>query len=166
MTDARRQRVIGGTALIALGLGLWVLQRMDVLGPAAFYLLVGGVLLAAYVAWRRFLFLVPACILLGLGAGTIGRGSLLDLGDSSMLGLGLGFGFVAIFLIALLYERKTHWWPLIPGTALIALSLDKSQEVFRFLYSNWPLALVVVGILILLGVFGLGSRGSGSRRDG
>jgi len=107
MTDARRQRVIGGVALIALGLGLWVLQRMEALGPAAFYLLVGGVLLAAYLAQRKFGFLVPACILLGLGAGTIGRSSVLDLGDTSMLGLGLGF--VAIFLIALLYERKTHW---------------------------------------------------------
>ena len=65
--------------------------------------------------------------------------------------LGLGLGFVAIFLIAFLYERKSHWWPLIPGTVLILLGLRRMEEVFGWLLRNWPLILVIIGVLILLG---------------
>ena len=83
-----------------------------------------GAFMAAYLAKKEYGFLIPACILLGLGAGSIGANSFFDFGDSRQLGL--GFGFVAIFLIALLYERKSHWWPLIPGAALILLGLDRT----------------------------------------
>jgi len=152
MTQEKRQRLIAGFAVIGMGLGLWVLQRFDAIGPSAFFFLIGGAFMAAYLARKEYGFLIPACILLGLGAGSIGKGSFFDFGDSKQLGL--GFGFVAIFLIALLYERKSHWWPLIPGAALILLGLDRTREVFGFLYENWPLALVLVGVLILLGAFG------------
>jgi len=152
MTQEKRQRLIAGFAVIGMGLGLWVLQRFDAIGPSAFFFLIGGAFMAAYLARKEYGFLIPACILLGLGAGSIDQGSLFDFGDSKQIGL--GFGFVAIFLIALLYERKSHWWPLIPGAALILLGLDRTREVFAFLYKNWPLALVLVGVLILLGAFG------------
>ena len=152
MTQEKRQRLIAGFAVIGMGLGLWVLQRFDAIGPSAFFFLIGGAFMAAYLARKEYGFLIPACILLGLGAGSINQGSFFDFGDSKQLGL--GFGFVAIFLIALLYERKSHWWPLIPGAALILLALDRTREVFSFLYKNWPLALVLVGVLILLGAFG------------
>jgi hypothetical protein len=152
MTQEKRQRLIAGFAVIGMGLALWVLQRYEAIGPSAFFFLIGGAFMAAYLARKEYGFLIPACILLGLGAGSIGAGSFFGFGDATWLGL--GFGFVAIFLIALLYERKSHWWPLIPGAALILLGLDRTREVFAFLYENWPLALVLVGVLILLGAFG------------
>lgn len=152
MTQEKRQRLIAGSAVIGMGLGLWVLQRLEAIGPSAFFFLIGGAFMAAYLARKEYGFLIPACILLGLGAGSIGGDSFLSFGDA--MWLGLGFGFVAIFLIALLYERKSHWWPLIPGAALILLGLDRTREAFDFLYENWPLALVLVGVLILLGAFG------------
>jgi hypothetical protein len=152
MTREKRQRLIAGLTVIVMGLGLWALQRYDMIGPSPFFFLIGGAFMAAYLAKKEFGYLIPACILLGLGAGSIGEGSFLSFGSPTRLGL--GFGFVGIFVIALLYERKNHWWPLIPGAVLILLGLDRTREVFGFLYRNWPLALVLVGVLMLLGAFG------------
>ncbi len=119
----------------------------------------GGAFLAAYLYNRAYGFLVPAGIMLGMGAGMVGADSLLDLGRPQFLGL--GFGFVLIFLIALLYERRSHWWPLIPGTLLILLGLPDADRIFSYLYRNWPLILVIAGALILLTALGRSGRTPG-----
>ncbi len=159
MSTTRRQRVTAGLALIALGLGLYWLHRVEGIGEAAVFFLVGGAFLAAYLYNRAYGFLVPAGIMLGMGAGMVGADSLLDLGRPQFLGL--GFGFVLIFLIALLYERRSHWWPLIPGTLLILLGLPDADRIFSYLYRNWPLILVIAGALILLTALGRSGRTPG-----
>ena len=65
--------------------------------------------------------------------------------------LGLGSGFIAIFVIALIYQRQSHWWPLIPGTVLLLVGSPRAEWVFDFVFSNWPLILVFVGLMILMG---------------
>ncbi len=152
MATERRQRLIAGGALIVFGLVLWGLQRFDAIGHAAFFLLAGGAFLAAYFAKREYGFLIPGCILLGLGAAAVGSDSFLKFGNA--LFLGLGFGFLAIFLIALLYERRTDWWPLIPGGVLILLGVGHFDQMVRFIFRNWPLALVIAGVLVMIGAFG------------
>lgn len=159
MSTTRRQRVTAGIALIVLGLGLYWLHRVEGIGEAAVFFLVGGAFLAAYLYNRTYGFLVPAGIMLGIGAGTVGAESLLDFGRPQFLGL--GFGFILIFLIALLYERRSHWWPLIPGTVLILLGLPDADRIFSYLYRNWPLILVIAGALILLTALGRSARQPG-----
>jgi len=35
--------------------------------------------------------------------------------------LGLGAGFIGIWLLALLLKLSSHWWPLVPGFVLLAV---------------------------------------------
>jgi hypothetical protein len=149
MAGRRRQRIVAGLTLIVLGLALYALQKFEGIGQATIFFLVGGAFLAAYFARREYGFLIPGCILLGLGAGSIGHDSFFFFGDSTLLGLGCGF--VAIFLIALVYQRRTSWWPLIPGSVLLLVGLPDTERVFEILFDNWPLILVVIGLLILIG---------------
>ena len=151
-----RQRLISGIALIVLGLGLWYLQRLDGLGAATFLLLIGGAFLAAYLYFRNYGYLVPGCIMLGLGVGTVAEDSRFNFGDSMLLGL--GFGFVAIYVISLLYERKNRWWPLIPGGIMLLVGFG-AEDFVDTLIRNWPLILVLIGILIVLGAIGGSRRG-------
>jgi hypothetical protein len=160
MNAPQRQRLIAGFALVVLGLGLYWLHVTRGIREAAVFFVVGGAFLAAYLARRNFGFLVPAGILLGMGAGLIGRGTIFDFGKAQLLGLGCGF--VSIYLIALLYERRNVWWPLFPGGALILLGFPQAENVFIFFYRNWPLLLVIAGVLVMLGAFGRPSRGGGS----
>ncbi|HXV76066.1 MAG TPA: hypothetical protein VD788_07055 [Candidatus Polarisedimenticolaceae bacterium] len=161
MSPPDRQRLISGMTLILLGAGLFWLHRSEGIGEAAVFFIVGGSFLAAYLYRRNYGLLVPAGILLGLGAGVVGRDSLFAFGQARLLGL--GFGFVAIFVIALAYERKTAWWPLIPGAALILLGIPDTEKIFDFLHRNWPLLLVVAGVLVLFGAFGKPPSRGGER---
>ena len=84
------------------------------------------------------------CILAGLGLGEL-------IGWSS---LGLGLGFIAIFVIDLLVRGKSHWWPLIPGVIITLDALgDRANVVIaplRGLVANWwPLLLIAIGLLLL-----------------
>jgi len=147
--DARqRQQMVAGGSLIVLGGLFYVLQAFDRVGYSVFFLLIGGAFLAAYFYAKEFGYLVPACVLLGLGLGQIGRGTILDFGNETLLGLGAGF--VAIFVIALVYERRSPWWALIPGGVLIVLGLPASETIIRWLFEHWPVALMLIGLGILL----------------
>ena len=158
MKSARSRRITAGVTLIGLGLGLYVFQRFEGMGEAAVFVVIGAAFLAAYLYNRVYGYLVPAGILLGLGTGTVLGHQQHGYGDPTLLGL--GGGFVLIFVVALIYERKSHWWPLIPGAALILAGLPMGSGIFEYLFENWPLILVVIGALILVG--GLGRKGSGS----
>ncbi|NIM62909.1 MAG: hypothetical protein GTN89_03285, partial [Acidobacteria bacterium] len=73
--------------------------------------------------------------------------------------VGLGAGFIAIFVIALVYEKRSHWWPLIPGGILLVTAFSIGEELMDFLFSGgWPLVLIIIGVIIVLGA--LGKRGS------
>jgi hypothetical protein len=164
VSKPRRQRIIAGMALIVMGLGLFWLHRVEGIGQAAGFFLIGGVFLAAYLYNRSYGFLIPAGILIGLGAGSVGAETFFSFGESHLLGLGCGF--VGIYLVSLLYERRGHWWPLIPGIALILLGLPNTERIFRYLGRNWPLILVIIGVMILLGAFGRPKSRRGSSADG
>ena len=153
MEAQKRQRLLAGLVLVVIGLVLFALNRVGNIGPWAIFFIVGSAFLTAYFYQREYGFLIPACILLGLGAGNVGA-DFFDFGLSARLGLGLGF--IAIYVIAFVYERerRTQWWPLIPGTVLIVTSLTRVRYIVEFMVDNWPLALVILGILIMLGAFG------------
>jgi len=153
VTPRQKQQAIAGLALIVLGLALYYLEA---LGPRAIFVLVGGVFLVAYLWRREFGFLVPGCILLGVGAGSLGQRAP---GVELSSGLALGLGFVAITVVGLAYERRLRWWPLVPGAALILVGLGVAPELLDAFRRHWPLALVAAGALVLAGaLFGKGAR--------
>jgi hypothetical protein len=153
MDRTNRGRVITGFLLIALGLGLWGLNLSDDVGRRTVLLALGGLFIAGYLYSRAYLQLVAGGVLFGLGLGMLGEQYRFFWGEYSRLGLGAGF--ILIFVIAFLYERRSHWWPLIPGTILILLGLGRWNRAWTYMFGEgWPLLLVVGGVLVLLGALG------------
>ncbi len=151
MSDRRSRRMSAGLILIAIGLGLFLIDRVEGIGEEAVLLIIGAAFLIAYFVRKNYGLLIPGCILLGLGIGNVGRGSFLAFGESSLLGL--GFGFVAIYVIARLNEGKSPWWPLIPGGVMLVMAFPSSHRFVEYLWSHWQLLLVLIGVLILIGAF-------------
>ena len=143
--------MIAGAALIVIGLLLfWAERAEEGISRGALFFLIGSVFLGAYLYKREYGFLIPACIMLGLGVSRVGE-RVFDMRNPMFLGLGLGF--VAIYVIALIYEGKSQWWPLIPGGVLLVMAFGQVGDVVEYFFDHWPLALVVIGVLIVLGGF-------------
>lgn len=140
--------------LIVLGLGLYWMQFLGETGGALVLTLMGGLGFAAYLFTRFRFLLVLGGIVFGLGIGSFGERHLFFWGEFSQIGLGVGF--VLIYLITLLYERRSHWWPLIPGGVFLLLGFHawRSFRLFIFSDKGWPLILVIIGGLMLLGTLG------------
>jgi hypothetical protein len=157
MAERQDGRLVTGAILIVLGMGLLALQFVQGFGEAVIFFLIGGLFVAGYLYRRRYGFLIPGGILLGLGLGSIGEGALFQIADFEAIGLGIGF--ISIYVIALAYEGRTHWWPLIPGGILVVTGLATGNAVFQRLLSvGWPLILVFIGLLFLASAFGLMGR--------
>jgi hypothetical protein len=159
VSERNQRQIATGAILILIGLGLFALQFLEGFGEAVIFFLIGGAFVAAYLYFRNYGLLIPGGILLGLGLGSVGKGSVLAFGDFDAIGLGVGF--VAIYVIALVYEGRSHWWPLIPGLILIVTGLASGTSFERLLSVGWPLILIFLGLLLLAGAFGLVGR----RRD-
>jgi hypothetical protein len=156
----KRQQLATGLILILLGIGFLALQFLEGLGDAAFLFLMGGAFVAGYLFWSAYGLLIPGGIFLGIGLASIGDSTILAFGDLSQIGLGLGF--VSIYVIDLAYRGRTYWWPLIPGGFLIVGGLASGNEVVQRLFSiGWPLVLVFFGLLLLAGAFGFTRRKQG-----
>jgi hypothetical protein len=154
--------MIAGAALIVIGLLLFWAERIEEgISQGALFFLIGSVFLGAYLYRREYGFLIPACILLGLGFWQVASRAL-DV--RSPLYLGLGCGFVAIFVVARVYEKRSDWWPLIPGGILLVMAFGDLGDLFEYFFEHWPLALVVIGVLIVLG--GFRQRRADGRADG
>lgn len=151
MSEQKSRRMSAGLILIAIGLGLYLIDRVEGIGEEAVLLIIGSAFLIAYFVRRNYGLLIPGCILLGLSLGSVGENSFLAFGESHLLGL--GFGFIAIFVIARLHEGKSHWWPLIPGAVMLIVAIPRTQHLFEYVWDHWQLILVLIGVLILIGAF-------------
>jgi len=159
METSTRSRLAAGLTLIVLGAGLYGMKYLAPMGESVALTLLGGLCIAGYFYSRFYPLLVVGCIVLGLGIGSFGDRTYSVLGEFTKLGLGIGF--VLIYVIDLLYRRRSHWWPLIPGIVLILLGFRAWGPFREFIFSDgWPLILVIVGVVILLGAFGR-RRGAG-----
>lgn len=149
MGEAESRRVTAGVVLIVVGLAFFVFQRVEGLGSEMVLGVLGVGFLAAYLWRKAYPLLVPAGILLGLTAGLY----LKDVLDRSVdaVPLGLGCGFLFVYLVSLAYERRNVWWPLVPGGILVLFSLPLTEDWAELAFDNWPLILVAVGILLLVG---------------
>jgi hypothetical protein len=139
---------IVGLVLIAIGLGLLAVILTDV-GGEVFLGAVGLGFLIAYAATRTYGLLIPGAIITGLALG-IGASSL---GAPDAAGvLGLGVGFLAIVAVDRLRgsPRAGWWWPLIPGGILSAIGVAELVGVEDLPAYAVPVALIVVGAVLLL----------------
>ncbi len=163
--DRNAGRGTAGVLLIVLGFGLFLLQFVDALGGSVTLAALGGLFLFFYFTKKSFGYLVPGCILAGIGFGMIGTGSGIASGEFG--GVGLGLGFLAIFIIRLLYERENTWWPLVPGIILLVNALGRSDSRFGGVVSIlWPLLFVLLGIWVLVRRGGKGKAGGGEGNGG
>jgi hypothetical protein len=149
----RSRRPVSGVILIFVGLALFVLRFVHGLDESIVLVALGSAFLAGYFYRRVYGLLIPGCILLGLGVGGMTGGA--RFGVEHWEEIGLGVGFVAIFLIDLAVRGQMNWWPLIPGLILIVGPVASAHVNFgRIVSYGWPLILVVAGLLILTGRFG------------
>jgi len=131
-------QILSGIILVLLGLLIISLKFSTFRHPDSFLLLIGGLFLAAYFYQNAYGLLIPACLMLGIS---------LSSGYSALPGFsrsgpwGLGFGFIAIFIIDFLYRGKSHWWPLIPGVILV---------LSYWLNKGWPLLIILLGIYLII----------------
>lgn len=158
MNPENRGRVIAGAVLILLGVAFFAMQFFGELGSSAILFLAGVAFIGGYFYTRAYGLLIPGCILAGLALGQLAeRGGLFSF--SGLSSVGLGVGFIAIFLIDLVYTGSWRWWPLIPGGILVLTGLATANATLQILIERgWPLILVAIGLIILAGAFGLTSR--------
>lgn len=156
-----RGHVVGGAILVIAGLLLLLAQFgwgiQDWMLPMG----LGILFLVAFLATRSYGFLIPTCILLGLGIPIV----LLQTTPELLTGwrdagiivpLGLGIGFLAIWVIDVLMgnrRRPGGWWPLIPGGIITLTGLSQLvgqvawlQDIGRW----WPVLLILLGLWVLL----------------
>ena len=74
MSERKNRRMNAGLILIAVGLGLYLIDRVEGIGEEAVLLIIGTAFLIAYFVRKNFGLLIPGCILLGLGIGNCGHG--------------------------------------------------------------------------------------------
>ncbi len=157
MDKDQRSRLVAGVTLIGIGLLLFWLVRVEDLGQSLLFFVIGSLFLGAYLYSKNYGLLIPGCLLLGLGSATLLRR--MDNLDNPWQ-VGLGTGFIAIWLIALIYEKQSHWWPLIPGGVLLITAFSIGDDLMEFLFTGgWPLVLVIIGLIIVLGSFSKRGRG-------
>lgn len=160
----QRDQIVFAIILIVIGAGGFVVQategKVDIGGIVV--LLSGLGLLGAFISTRHYGYLVPGGILTGLGAGIALQDAYALTGDPSggVIVLGLGLGFVSIWVLAQVLDvQRTLWWPLVPGgiLAIVGGTLLIGGDAVRLL-DWWALVLVVVGLLVLWRAYSRGRR--------
>jgi len=152
---AARARAWAAATLIGIGAGSLAIRALDVTpaGAAVIVLGVGLALLTAHLVTREYGLLVPGGILSGLGAGLVAsqQAALATTAGTGLVLLGLGLGFLSIWIIGgLLRVTRHHWWPLIPGGILTTIGASMTAGVQGIRVDEfWPLILVAVGLLVL-----------------
>lgn len=152
-TNAERPWIAG---VVLIGIGLILLAAQLFQPEEAGWIVLGGLsllFLALFAATRARGWTIPGFILGGLAIGV----ALEDLGYSangSSVVLGLAAGFIAIYVTNALTGAPAYWWPLIPGGILAVVGGSQviggtaaEEVVARW----WPIALIVVGVLVLFG---------------
>lgn len=132
--------------LVTLGAVLLVQRLSEPVAAGGWPLVVG----LGFLVWWAFSgkhgLLVPAGVLAGIGVGFIAQ----DFGAfDNPVALGLGAGFIAIYVLGLLRGGAARWWPLVPGVVLVAVGLLEGSAGWVALGDlGWPLLLIIVGLIL------------------
>jgi hypothetical protein len=149
--EKRSAKQFMGYALIILGIVLFILELVAGPRQTELFIVLGCIFVAGYFARKSYGLLVPGCILLGLGVGSIGERA--GIGFYNFDHLWIGISFLAIYLIDRVYRGSTHWWPIIPGCILVLSDIVRRNEttsnIWSILTTGWPLILVLIGLVLI-----------------
>jgi hypothetical protein len=148
-----REALIGGFVLVIIGgsaLASQLWPDLDRYIP----LLIGIGLLGVFFITRAYLALVFGAITAGLGIGLL-VSNMYPAADADGPGavLGLGLGFVSIWIISgLMNLKEHHFWPLIPGGILVAVGVGLTLDLFEGDVSKYvvPALVMAFGLLIMI----------------
>ncbi len=150
-----RDRMAVAVILIVVGVVGLAAQVFDLTANMGGWIvmLIGVGFLVAFVFTRQYGYLVPGGIMTGLGAGIIASENLAatDEQTGGVVVLGLGLGFVSIWVIgAIAHVDRHHWWPIIPGgiLAVIGAALLIGGQAVNLL-DYWGVAIIVIGLIVL-----------------
>jgi hypothetical protein len=148
-----------GVVLVAVGAYFILARSLHFRGPGPILLLIGAILFAVS-ALREFRGpLVPAGVLLGLGAGILLRDPLEDWMPAwATLLLGLGAGLLLVAGLDRHAGRERRPRPLLPGVALIVIALAAAlasnfrlpEAAYDAAWRLWPFAVVAAGVILVL----------------
>lgn len=155
---------MAGVVIIGIGVFFLLAQVIPDIGRWI-PLLIGLTFLAAFIPKREYGFLIPGCIISGVGVGVILAGLVEDPWSGAAVLLSLAGGFIAIWVVSVLLRRveqdwprgssreagQALWWPLIPGgiLALIGLIVLAEEGFGSDLLRWWPLLIIGAGVVIL-----------------
>lgn len=151
-----RDQITFAIILIVVGVGGLAMQLLQPPADAGGWvvLLIGLGLLGAFAYTRQYGYLIPGGIMTGLGAGIAISESFAFANDEATGGvivLGLGLGFVSIWVIGSIVRlAQNHWWPVIPGgilTLVGAALLIGGQAVDLLDY--WGIGAIALGLFVL-----------------
>jgi hypothetical protein len=150
-----RDRIVFAVVLILVGIAGLALQLVESTPGAGgvVVLLIGLGLLGAFAFTRQYGYLIPGGIMTGLGAGIVASDvlTLTDEGTGGVIVLGLGLGFLSIWVIGgLVRVVEHHWWPLIPGgiLAVIGAALLVGGQAVGLL-DYWYVVVIALGVIVL-----------------
>lgn len=158
----------GGILLILLGIYILLEQILDIQ-------MKGGIFLAAlgliFILWgstqHKAGLLIPGGILTGMSIGIMlveDSGTIPTLYSEGVFLLALGAGFGLVKILVHLFTTEKYWWAVIVasilallGSGLIILEMPDThaikhliEVIFTGLQYLWPLALILLGIIIIL----------------
>ena len=147
--------VVGGALLVVVGLLALVANLGgDKLIYESIPLAIGAAFGVAYAFTRKYGFLVPAGILMGVGGGLVAADLLNQPDAGPYVGIAGGLGFLAVFVVDMLVSgTPTRWWPVIPGAVMLfagAAAASESNADLKALQIWSPVLLIALGVLILL----------------
>lgn len=159
-----RSRVVAGSVLVVVGIITLAVTRLTI-GGEIVPLIIGSAFMVWFAVTQSYGLLIPACILTGIGLGVVMES--VYAGRNEPVVIGLGLGFIAIYAIDRLMgaARQGGWWPLIPGGILLVVGWQNLfySQTLRLL---WPVALVLIGlVLVFQGPRGA-SQAGGTRPGG
>ena len=149
--------------MIIIGIGLFFLLGQYVPDIGAWIpLFIGLIFLAAFLVKREYGFLIPGCIVTGVGVGIMLELAVSEPWSGAVVLFSIGGGFIAIWIVSMLIRMfdkdwprgeakeaaQALWWPLIPGGILVLIGIvvlaDESD-----LLQWWPLLIIGAGLIVL-----------------
>jgi hypothetical protein len=156
---------VAGLVIVGIGVFFLLAQFIPDIGRWIPFF-IGLVFLAAFIPKREYGFLIPGCIVSGVGVGVVLAGALEDPWPGAAMLFSIAGGFIAIWVVTVLIRRvdkswprnergeviEGHWWPLIPGgiLALIGLVVLAEEGFEGDLLRWWPLLIIGAGVIVLV----------------
>ncbi len=159
MTQRRSSQLALGVILLVCGAAVVAARLVPAESVPAALLGVGLALGLLAVIRRLYWALVAGSILIGVGAGALlGDRAIAGLARSSWLLLCVGGSFIFLYLVDLLLRIRGHWWPLVPGVALLGVWAARISRQFTVVpppvaavvRAWWPIALMAVGLWLVV----------------